>query len=82
MTKALNTLITISLIMAFALGIIIIIQIIKILLGRSWEIENIILTLIILNISLTFGLVGYVAKVDKIIHGHIQWHKGKDVKKI
>lgn len=76
-------------VLAYFLGIIIIIQIIRSLFGGTWEIENIILAIVIFNLTITFSLGGYllnsnrslnskVANIDKKIHGHIEWHKGKD----
>ena len=67
----------ISQIVAYILGIVIIIQIIRILFGGSWAVEDVILALIILNISLSFGLMGYLAKLNSVIYDHIEWHKGK-----
>ncbi|MBS3151268.1 hypothetical protein J4443_02715 [Candidatus Woesearchaeota archaeon] len=71
--------------LAYLLGIIIIIQIIKSLFGGTWEIENIILAIVIFNLTITFSIGGYllslntkIAKIDKKIHGHVEWHKGKD----
>ncbi len=45
---------------AYVLGIIIIIQILRIIFGGSWGVEDAILALLVLNITLTFGLVGYM----------------------
>jgi len=79
----------ISQIFAYILAIIIVIQIIKIIFGGSWATEDVILALVVLNITLTFGLWGYlfrvnsnlnskIASVDKKLHGHIEWHRGVD----
>lgn len=71
--------------LAYLIGIIIIIQIFRILFGGTWEIENIILAIVIFNLTITFSIGGYllslnnkISKIDKKIHGHIEWHKGKD----
>lgn len=45
---------------AYVLGIIIIIQILRIIFGGSWKVEDAILALLVLNVTLTFGLVGYM----------------------
>lgn len=45
---------------AYVLGIVIIIQILRIIFGGSWKVEDAILALLVLNITLTFGLGGYV----------------------
>jgi hypothetical protein len=66
------------LIFALILGAIIIYQIIRILLGGSWSIEQAILTLIVINVSISLWIAKIVFKVDKKLHGHIQWHKGKE----
>lgn len=75
-------------ILAYILGIIIIIQILRSLFGGTWEVENIILAIVILNLTITFGIGGYllslnnrVSQIDKKIHGHIEWHKGKESNK-
>lgn len=74
---------------AYVLGIVIIIQILRIIFGGSWKVEDAILALLVLNITLTFGLFGYLLHSntglnDKIsftntkIESHIEWHKGKE----
>ncbi len=79
----------VSQIFAYILAIIIVIQIIKIIFGGSWAAEDVILALTVLNITLTFGLGGYlfrmnsnlsgkIAIVDRKLHGHIEWHRGID----
>ena len=75
---------TLAQIIAYIIAAIIIMQMIKKLAGGSWEIEDIILALVILNLTITFGIGGYlihlnnkIAGVDRKIHGHIEWHKGK-----
>ncbi len=79
-----------TLIFALILGTITIYQIIKILIGGSWESEQALFALVCLNISMTFGLFIYTSKgftkintklhkVDKKLHGHILWHKGKEL---
>lgn len=74
---------------AYILGAIIIVQILRIILGGSWKVEDAILALLVLNITLTFGLFGYfinsntvlndkISSVNTKIEGHLEWHKGKE----
>ncbi|MEK6839562.1 MAG: hypothetical protein AABX72_01360, partial [Nanoarchaeota archaeon] len=76
-------------ILFYILSAIAIYQVIKKLSGGSWSIEEVILTLLAINITMTLGLMGYlmymngslnnkIAGVDKKLHGHIAWHKGKE----
>lgn len=51
----------------------------------SWAIEDAILALVILTLTLCFGIMDYlininnrISKVERMIHGHIKWHKGKN----
>ena len=74
-------------IIAYIIAVILIVQILRALLGGTWEIENIILAIVIFNLTISFGIGGYlihlnnkVSKVDKKIHGHIEWHRGRDNK--
>ncbi len=75
-----ETLSIIAQIAAYIIAIIIAIQIIRILLGGSWEIESVILALLVLNLTITFSIINKISRVEKIIHGHIEWHKGRDNK--
>ncbi len=68
------------------LGIIVIYQIMRILLGGSWSIEEVILSFIIANFTTTLVIIGWIinihgkiANVDKKLHGHLEWHKARDV---
>ena len=65
-------------IVAYILAIIVVVQIIKLLLGGSWRIEEVILTLLVVNITLTLGIMGYLMKLNNVIYGHIEWHKGRN----
>lgn len=85
MGKTIRTISTIALIISMMLAVIVIYQLIKIILGGSWDVQDIIVTLVILNITITFTGVGYlininnkVSKADRMTHGHIQWHNGKN----
>ena len=75
-------------ILAYIFGVIIIVQIIRIIAGGSWAIEDAILALVILTLTLCFGIIGYLINInnrisgmERMIHGHVQWHKGKDNRK-
>ena len=75
----------IGLIIAYIIAIILIVQIIRALFGGSWKIEEIILALVVFNLTITFGIGSYlislnnkISDVNTKIQGHIQWHKGKD----
>ncbi len=63
-------------ILFYIIAIILIIQIIRLLLGGSWTIENVILALVIANLTLTVTLMGMVYQVNNRLSGHIGWHKG------
>ncbi len=72
-------------ILSYILAIIVIIQILRILFGGSWSVEEVILALMAVNITLTLGMVSYLfrmndrfANIDKKIHGHLEWHRGVD----
>lgn len=74
---------------AYIMAIILIIQILRKLFGGSWNVEDIILAFIVLNITLTFGVVGYliqlnnrISKIDAKLHGHLEWHRGRDYQNI
>ena len=78
-----KTLSIIAQIVAYILAVIVIVQIIRLVFGGSWEKEDIILALLTLTITLVFGIMGYlininnrISKVERMIYGHIQWHKG------
>ena len=82
-----ETLSIIAQIVAYLIAIIIAIQILRTLIGGTWEIENIILALVIFNLTIAFGIGGYllhlnnkISNVERKIHGHIEWHKGKIIK--
>jgi len=73
---------------AYIIALILIAQILRALFGGTWEIENIILAIVIFNLTVSFGIGGYllhlnnkVSKVDKKMYGHIEWHRGRDSKK-
>ncbi len=78
----------VSQILAYILAAILMIQLIRIIFGGSWAVEEVILTLVIFNLTMSFGIGGYlfhinnnlnnkIAKVDSKLMGHFGWHKGK-----
>lgn len=70
--------------LATIFGIYVAYQIVKILLGGSWGVEDAILALVVLNITITFGSLIHsnsrLSKLESKLHGHIEWHRGKDSK--
>jgi len=72
-----RVLFVISQIFVYILSIIIVIQILKLIFGGSWRVEDVILALLVANITLTFGVLTKVMIVDKRLHGHLEWHRGK-----
>lgn len=71
---------------AYILGIIVIIQILKALFGGTWQIEDIILALVILNLTITFSVGGYlinlnnkISTVNGKLEGHFGWHRGVEM---
>ena len=76
-------------IIAYILAVIIIIQILRIIFGGSWSLEEIVLALVIFNLTMTFGIGVYlinmhitlnnkISDVNTKLHGHFEWHRGKD----
>ncbi len=65
-------------ILFYILAIILIYQIIRYLFGGSWSIEDIILALVVLNLTITFSLLALFYDVKGKIEGHIKWHEGFD----
>jgi len=56
-------------------GIFIAFQLIKAILGGSWQTESLIIALLIFNIGLTWKLSMNLLKLDMKFNGHINWHK-------
>lgn len=65
-------------IIVFILALILLYQIYKAISGGTWEIEDIILGLIILNLTLTVTLLTSFYNVKIKIDGYIKWHEGYD----
>jgi len=66
-------------VIAYILAIILIIQIVRAILGGTWAVEDIILALLIFNLTITFGIGGYLISLNNKISGHLGWHKGKEL---
>ena len=79
-------------IIAYILAIIIIVQLLKSIYGGTWQVENVILAIVVFNFTISLTIVGYlfymnnnilhinnrISEVDKTIHGHLEWHKAKN----
>lgn len=65
-------------VIAYILAVILIIQIVRAILGGTWAVEDLILALLIFNLTLTFGIGGYLISLNKKISGHLGWHKGRN----
>ncbi len=64
---------------AYILAVILIIQLIRAILGGTWAVEDIILALLVLNLTVTFGIGGYLISLNNKISGHLGWHKGREL---
>lgn len=74
---------TIGQIVAYVIAIVLILELLKAIFGATWELEEIILALVIFNLTVTFGVGGYlislnnrISKVNTKVEGHFGWHKG------
>ena len=88
MTEISKIIMIIAQIFAYILAIILIVQLWKLLVGGTWAVEEVILTFVVLNITLTFTMLGYIislnnkiAKINTKIEGHISWHRGQESRK-
>lgn len=75
-------------IFAYLLGAVVIWQLLKAIWGGTWRVEDIILALMVLNLTMTFGTGGYlihlnnkISSVNTKIEGHFRWHDGLAHKK-
>lgn len=66
--------------LAYILAVILVIQILKFIFGGSWEIEEVILALVIFNLTITFGVGGYLISLNNKVSGHFGWHRGMNDK--
>ncbi|HLD33318.1 MAG TPA: hypothetical protein VJB66_01235 [Candidatus Nanoarchaeia archaeon] len=72
-------------IVAYIIAIVVLIQILNAIFGGTWEIEEIILALLVFNLTVTFSLGGAIinlnnkiSHVDKRMHAHFEWHRGRN----
>ena len=80
--KLIRAVTILAFIVSYILAIIVIVQISRLLFGGSWAVEDVIMALVVLNLTLTFGmsfrLSNKIAIIDRKLHGHIEWHRGVD----
>lgn len=62
------------------LGLLIAYQLLRKILGGSWQSEGIIITLLLFNLGMTWKIGSNLWKLDAKLEGHIGWHKGRDSK--
>lgn len=60
----------------YLITILVIIQMVRMILGGSWTIENVILALVIANLTLTVTLMGMLYQVNNKLSNHMGWHRG------
>ena len=65
-------------IIVYIIILILLYQVYKAIFSGTWEIEDIILGLVILNLTLTVTLLTSFYNVKIKIDGHIKWHEGYD----
>jgi len=73
-----ETIENIAKIIFYIITIIVLYQVTKAILGGTWKIEDLILALVILNLTVTFTLLTSIYNLKSKIDGHIEWHKGYD----
>jgi hypothetical protein len=56
-------------------GLFIAYQLIRAILGGSWETEGLIIALLVFNLGLTWKLTINILKLNMKFDGHIDWHK-------
>lgn len=60
------------------LGLFIAYQLLRAIIGGSWQTEALIIALIIFNLGLTWKLSINFLKLGMKFEGHISWHKAKN----
>ena len=60
------------------LGLFIAYQLILAIFGGSWQIESLIIGLLIFNLGLTWKLGERIFKLDSKFDRHIDWHKNRE----
>ena len=59
-------------------GLFIAYQLIRAILGGSWETEGLIIALLLFNLGLTWKITFNILKLDMKFERHISWHKSKE----
>ncbi len=54
-----NTLSTLGQVLAYILAAVLLIQLLRAIFGGTWKIEDIILAMVVFNLTITFGIGGY-----------------------
>jgi len=65
-------------ILLILLGLFIAYQLLRAILGRSWQTEGIIIALLMFNLGLTWKLSSNIWKLNYKFERHVNWHKLKD----
>ncbi len=60
----------------YILAIILLYQILRAILGGTWSTEDMIIALVIFNLTATLTLFGLIYKLNAKISDHIGWHRG------
>ncbi len=61
-------------------GLFIAYQLIKAILGGSWQTETLVITLLVFNLGISWKINSGLWKLNSKFERHIGWHKGKDNK--
>jgi hypothetical protein len=87
MRRFLSAATVVALLLAWVLGIIVVFEMLRFLFGGSWTVEELILGILTLNLSLTIGTAGYlvrgqnglalrIGRIDAKFERHLGWHRG------
>lgn len=60
------------------LGLFIAYQLIKAILGGSWQTESLIIALLVFNLGIVWKLNTSIWQLKSKFEGHISWHKGRN----
>ncbi len=60
------------------LGLFIAYQLVKAIIGRSWQSEALIIALLMFTIGVTWKISMNLMKLNMRFNGHISWHKAKE----
>ena len=59
-------------------GLFIAYQLLRAILGGSWQTEGLIIALLVFNLGMTWKLAFKVMKLDMKFERHIGWHRARD----